>query len=107
MKLTTLHEASTMGAYKSIQRAMEILKVVKPNATLEDLTWFACVFEAKGDWDIKDRAYMFLNGMKPLKEPANLENYFENEFEWMDEEYGVEKSNEDMKRRFMAHFSRP
>ncbi|KKL83922.1 hypothetical protein LCGC14_1969900 [marine sediment metagenome] len=71
MKLTQLHEAklANRGTGALAREVLNRLQAIKPDATMDDVAWFAAWQEASGtsDYSRKDMARTFYDGLPSLK----------------------------------------
>ena len=87
---------------------MEILKSVKSDADIPNLARYCAwqegvtVFEA---YDNKSAAALFYEGIEGFKgNPQRVNEFFEHEFDWQDEEYGEDETNQMLTKRFKDFF---
>lgn len=80
MKLKILHEAklANRGTGAMAREVLRRLKAIKPDATMDDVAWFAAYQEATyaNDYSTKDMARMFYGGAPSLKDDISAVDTF-------------------------------
>ena len=80
MKLTQLKEAklANRGTGAMAREILRRLKSIKPDATMDDIAWFAAYQEAIGtsDYNRKDMARTFYDGLPSLKNDISAVDSF-------------------------------
>ena len=106
MKLKTLHEAklANRGAGALAREVLRRLQAIKPDATMENIAWFAAVQNADyaHDYSRKDIAHLFYDGIPSLKDDVEeIDSFYQS---WFYEEHIDNQGWEGLEKEFRTFF---